>query len=230
MKLKSKTIKSLSEDDRPREKMLLKGKQSLSNSELLAILIGVGTTEHNAVELAQLVFQELENNVNELARLNLKELQQFKGIGPAKAVKIAAALELGRRRKTEEAKRVNIIRDSATAYQLLEPHLADLNKEEFWTIFLKQNNGIISMQKISSGGITGTVVDHRLILKEAILVEATGIILAHNHPSGNLSPSQQDISLTKKVNEAAKLLDIRLLDHIIVTQYNYTSLKDEGYF
>lgn len=225
-----KTIKSLSEEDRPREKMIRKGKEALSKTELLAILLGSGTKKMNAIELAQNLLASTKNSVNDLAKLSLKELQQFSGIGPAKAVSISAALELGRRRKIESANEIPTVKDSETAYQILEPHLSDLRKEEFWILHLNQKNKVIHKQRLSTGGITGTVVDIRLILKEAIMMEATGILVAHNHPSGNLKPSNQDIKLTKKLKEAVDVMDIRLLDHIIITQSSYTSLKDSGYF
>lgn len=225
-----KNIKSLSLDDRPREKMIAKGKESLSNAELLAILLGSGTTTMNAVELARHIFSSQQNEVNQLAKRSLKELMQFPGIGPAKAVTIAAALELGRRRIAEQSSTIKLIKDSQSAYHILSPHLADATEEYFYVLYLNQRNQVLSTKKVSHGGITGTVVDKRIILKEAILMQATAIILAHNHPSGNLSPSPQDIKITKELCEASKLVDIRVLDHLIITQTSYTSLKDSGYF
>lgn len=224
-----KTIKSLSEDDRPREKMLRKGKEALSKTELLAILIGTGTKEMNAIDLAQSLLANSEHSIHKLAKLSVKELQTFKGIGPAKAVKISAALELGRRRKMEAANELLTVSDSQSAYKVLEPHLADLTQEEFWILHLNQKNKIIHKHKLSTGGITGTVVDIRLILKAAVLSGATGIVVSHNHPSGNSEPSNADRTVTTKLQNALKAMDIRLLDHIIIAQHNYTSFKDEGY-
>lgn len=225
-----KTIKSLSEDDRPREKMIRKGKEALSKTELLAILLGSGSKKMNAIELAQNLLASTKNSIHDLARLSLKELQQFDGIGPAKAVSISAALELGRRRKLEAANEIAVVRDSKSAYRIFEPHLSDLRNEEFWILHLNQKNKVLHKQRLSSGGITGTVVDIRIILKEAIMNGSTSILVAHNHPSGSLQPSKQDIRLTKKLKESAEIMDIRLLDHIIITQTEYTSLRDEGYF
>lgn len=225
---RSKSIKSLNQDDRPREKMLLKGTHALSNAELIAILLGSGTKEFNAVELGQHILKQTNQSLHQLARYSIEELQQFPGIGPAKAVTIAAALELGRRRKLEANDQRQIVSDSQSAYQILEPHLSDLNVEEFWVLFLNRQNQIIKKQKVSSGGITGTVVDKRIILKEALLLNAVSMILAHNHPSGNLKPSQQDIQLTKEIVEAGDTMGIKVLDHIIITTTRYTSFADEG--
>lgn len=218
------TIKSLSLDDRPREKLLGKGTQALSNAELLAILLGSGTTEMNALQLAQFILKDVDDNWNRLARKSIKELTKYPGIGPAKAVNIAATLEIGRRRSLEEGLKVSVIEDSHTAYQILSPLLSDLNVEEFWVLFLNQKNGLIHKQQMSIGGIAGTVVDVRVILKEALLHQATKIILAHNHPSGNLNPSKADISLTKKMIEAGKTMDIQVVDHLIITQEDYSSV------
>lgn len=219
----NQTIKSLSEDDRPREKMLVKGTQALSNAELLAILIGSGNKEMNAVQLAQFILKDTDNNLNALAKKSIAELKKYKGIGSAKAVTVAAALELGRRRKlTQES--IQIVSDSEVAYQILSPHLADLVQEEFWVLFLGNNNRLVGKKRISSGGMTGTVADVRLIFKEALLHHATKIILAHNHPSGNLEPSRADHVLTEKMIAAGKTMDIRVVDHLIITQSNYRSM------
>lgn len=226
--LSSKTIKSLSEDDRPREKMLLKGKEALSNAELLAILLGSGNKTMNAVELAQLIFEDSQNQIHQLARLSIDELTKFSGVGPAKAVTISAALELGRRRKAEQAEEVAVIKDSQSAYQILEPYLADLPIEEFWVLFLNQRNQVIRKKKLSIGGISATVVDQRLILKEALLNNASGFVLGHNHPSGNLNPSREDIHITNQLKESAQIMSMRLLDHIIISNTGYFSFLDEG--
>ncbi len=225
---RSQSIKSLHIDDRPREKMILKGKEALSNAELIAILLGSGTKELNAIQLAQHLLHENNQSINNLARLSIKELQQYPGIGPAKAVTISAALELGRRRKLEEANQDDLIADSRSAYNYLAPHLSDLNVEEFWVIYLNQKNKCIGKQRISTGGITSTVVDKRVILKEALLLNAVSIILGHNHPSGNTKPSKPDLKLTKEIKDAAQLMGISILDHIIVTNNSYTSFADEG--
>ncbi len=220
-------IKNLSLDDRPREKALDKGTQALSNAELIAILLGSGNQKMNAVQLAQHILFTHSNQLNVLAKKSIQELMHFDGIGPAKAVSIAAALELGRRRKLETGMlQDQIVNDSRSAYEILSPNLSDLGHEEFWVLFLNNKNKVLRKQKISEGGMTGTVVDQRLIFKEAILNQATKLILAHNHPSGNLSPSTQDISLTNKMIESGKLMDIQVLDHLIITQTQYCSILD----
>jgi len=217
-------IKSLSADDRPREKMLNKGTAALSNAELLAILLGSGTRDLNAVQLAQLILRDNQDDLNLLAKKSPKEMTAYPGVGPAKAVTITAALELGRRRRANKNAQQAFVRDSHTAYELLSPHLADLLKEEFWVLYLNNQNKLILKKKISEGGIAGTVVDSRLIFKDALLHNATKMILAHNHPSGNLKPSKADISLTKKLIAAGETMDIRIVDHLIVTQDDYTSI------
>lgn len=222
------SIKAWAEDDRPREKLILKGRQALSDAELIAILLSSGNRNETAVQLAQRILNNHKNSINELAKLQLSDLQKFKGIGEAKAITIAAALEIGRRRTDEVVEEKQKITSSTQAYQLLKAKLNDLPYEEFWVIFTNRRNAVIKTECISRGGISGTVVDVRLILKPAIELLASGIILAHNHPSGNLKPSREDILLTKKVKEAAKLLDIVLQDHIIIGDSNYLSLMDEG--
>ncbi len=218
------TIKSLSKDDRPREKLLSKGTQALSNAELLAILLGSGTKEMNALQLAQHILKDVNQDWNLLVRKSIKELTKYPGIGPAKAVNIASALEIGRRRSLQEGLKVSVIEDSKAAYQILSPLLSDLSVEEFWVLFLNQKNGLIHKQQMSIGGIAGTVVDIRVIFKEALIHQATKVILAHNHPSGNLNPSNADILLTKKMIEAGKTMDIQVVDHLIVTQNDYNSV------
>lgn len=226
--LSSNNIKSLSEDDRPREKMLLKGKEALSNAELLAILLGSGNRKMNAVELAKLIFSDSKNQIHQLARLSIDELKSYSGVGTAKAVTISAALELGRRRKREQAQEIILIKDSKSAYQILEPYLADLSVEEFWVVFTNQRNQVIKKKKLSIGGISATYVDQRIILKEALLNNASGFILGHNHPSGNLKPSHTDIQITNQLKKSAQIMDMRLLDHLIVTNNGYFSFLDEG--
>lgn len=225
---KSLPITSWSLDDRPREKLLEKGNATLSDAELIAILIGSGSREESAVALAKRILQASENNLNRLAKLSILELQKFKGIGEAKAVSIVAALEIGRRRRLETALAKPKITTSKDAFEIMQPLLADLNHEEFWVIFLNNSNVILSKQQMSKGGFTGTLVDVRLILKKALEVSATGLILCHNHPSGKHNPSQSDRNLTHKIKEAGKLMDIQVLDHVIVTEKLYFSFADEG--
>ncbi|MEO9869961.1 RadC family protein [Ekhidna sp.] len=222
------TIKSWAEEDRPREKLLLKGKSALSEAELIAILIGSGNKDQTAVELAQHILNQCENNLSSLARLSVKDLQKFKGIGGAKAISIVAALEVGRRRKeVEPSKRVKI-KASKDAYNLLKGDLMDLNHEEFWLILLKRNNEVIKKEMISRGGVSGTVVDAKIIFKRALEETASGIILAHNHPSGNLKASTEDINLTNRLKQAGNSLDITVLDHLILTNEGFFSFADEG--
>lgn len=222
------TIKSWAEDDRPREKLVTKGRQSLSDAELLAILLASGNRNETAVQLAQRILKENKNSINELAKLQLNDLKKFKGVGEAKAVTIAAALEIGRRRTDETIDEKVKITSSKAAYSVLKSKLTDLPHEEFWVLFMTRSNSIIKTECISKGGISGTVVDVRLILKPAIECLASSIILAHNHPSGNLKPSQEDIHLTKKIKEASKLVDISLQDHLIIGDQAYLSFADEG--
>jgi DNA repair protein RadC len=221
-------IKSWAEDDRPREKLLLKGRQALSDAELLAILLSSGNRDETAVQLAQRILNSNKNSINLLAKMQVSDLQKFKGIGEAKAITIVAAMELGRRRKSEVSEEKQKITSSLLAYDILKSKLNDLPHEEFWVIFMNRNNTVIKMECISRGGISGTIVDVRLILKPGIECLASGIILAHNHPSGNLKPSQEDLLLTKKVKEAAKAMDIILQDHIIIGDGNYLSMVDEN--
>lgn len=222
------TIKAWAEDDRPREKLISKGRQALSDAELLAILLASGSKEETAVQLAQRMLNQNGNSINNLAKLQLNDLKKFKGVGEAKAVTIAAALEIGRRRTDEQSDDKVQITSSKIAYQLFNALLSDLPHEEFWILFLNRNNRVIQKSCISKGGVSGTVVDVRLILKPAIECLASGIILGHNHPSGNLKPSQEDIQLTQKVKQAAKLIDVSILDHLIIGDQNYYSFADEG--
>ncbi|MCT4623466.1 MAG: DNA repair protein RadC [Schleiferiaceae bacterium] len=222
------SIKTWAEDDRPREKLILKGKNALSDSELIAILIGSGSRELSAVDLAKKILNHVDNDLNSLGRLNVKELCKFKGIGEAKAISIITALELGKRRKDSEAIQLKKITSSTDAFQLLQPLIGDLGHEEFWVLYLSNANKVIRKEQLSIGGITGTVADVRKIFKTALEQSATAMIIAHNHPSGTLTPSLADKKLTQKVKDGGTLLDIKLLDHIIVTEKNYFSFADEG--
>lgn len=222
------TIKNWSESDRPREKLLQKGRASLTDAELLAILIGSGTRNESAVDLCRKILSEVGNNLSELGKLSINQLKEFKGIGEAKAVTIVAALELGRRRRFEEALDKKKISSSSSVFELMQPQIGELPHEEFHIIYLNNSNKVIDQLLLSKGGITGTLVDVRLALKKAIEVGATSIILAHNHPSGNLNPSAADKQLTQKLKTAGESLDIKVLDHIIVTEKSYYSFADEG--
>lgn len=221
-------IKQWAAEDRPREKLLLKGKSALSDAELIAILLGTGTTTMSAVDLAKKVLQCAGNNLNDLACLSLKDMMKVKGIGEAKAISIAAALELGRRRKESIADEKPKVGSSKDAYDHLKGDLLDLPHEEFWILILNRANRITKKYQISQGGVAGTVADPKIIFKIAVEELASGIILAHNHPSGNLNPSQADVDLTKKLKEAGRLLDIQVLDHIIIAGKNYYSFADES--
>jgi len=223
-------ILSWAEEDRPREKLLLKGKAVLSDAELIAILIGSGTRELSAVDLSKQILQSVNNNLNELAKLSINDLMKFKGIGDAKAISIAAALELGRRRKESESLKKQKITSSADVYEAIRPYLMDLQHEQFWIILLNRANEVIRPQQISIGGVSGTVADPKIIFKAAIEHLASAIILVHNHPSGNLTPSQADKELTKKVKGGGQTLDIPVLDHLIFSNNGYFSFADEGIF
>ena len=220
------SIKELSDDDKPREKLLLKGRSSLSDAELLAILIGSGSREESAIALCQRILNGTKNNLNQLAKLSVKELMVYKEIGEAKAISIVAALELGRRRKSSDKIDQIAIQSSSQAYEELRSVLEDLPHEEFWVVLLNRANKVITKQLI--GGISSTSADIRIILKLALDHLATGVILAHNHPSGNLNPSLADKQLTNKVKEASLLLDIQVLDHLIIGNNEYLSFMDEG--
>lgn len=222
------TIKAWAEDDRPREKLLAKGRQVLSDAELIAILIGSGNRRETAVELSKRILGYVQNNLNELGKLGISELQKFNGIGEAKALSIVAAMELGRRRKeTETAKREKIT-SSNDIYALMRPVFLDLPHEEFWVIMLNRSNTVIKKESVSRGGVSGTLVDPKIIYKAALDNLASSIILCHNHPSGNLKPSEADNKLTKKLKEAGILLEIPVLDHLIITDAGYYSFADEG--
>jgi DNA repair protein RadC len=222
------TIKSWAEEDRPREKLLLKGRHVLSDAELIAILISSGSAEETAVELSKRILSGSSNNLNELGRMSIHDLMKFKGIGQAKALSIIAALELGKRRKTEDKLVREQIVSSKDAVDIFQPLLGDHAHEEFWILFLNRANVVTGKHNISSGGMTGTVVDPKMIFKAALDAKAVSIILCHNHPSGNVKPSQQDLDLTKKITAAGKLIEITVLDHVIVSQNAFYSFADEG--
>ncbi len=222
------TIKALAEDDRPREKMIALGRQALSDAELIAILLASGNKTETAVELARRMLSENQNNINALAKLSLNELKKYKGVGIVKAINISAAFELGRRRTDTEIIEKVKITTSEVAYQLFKKRLSDLPHEEFWLLILNRANQVTKEGCISKGGISGTVVDIRLVCKSAIENNASSIVIAHNHPSGQIIPSDQDISITRKMKEALKLFDLKLLDHIIVGDGNYYSFSDNG--
>lgn len=225
---KSFSIKHWSEDDRPREKLMHKGKINLTDAELLAILIGSGNRDESAVELCKRILHSSQNSLHKLAKFNLKQLQEFKGIGEAKAISIVAALELGSRRGAEPTEELNKITSSTDVFKIMHPFIGDLDHEQFWVLMLNNSNKVIYKYPLSKGGITATMVDTRLVYKSALAQGATALILAHNHPSGTLKPSQADKSITEKIKRAGELLDIKILDHIIVTEKTYFSFADEG--
>ncbi len=221
-------IKAWAEEDRPREKLLLKGKTALSDAELIAILIGSGSRDETAVELSKRILSSASNNLNQLGKMSIADLQKFKGIGEAKAISIAAALELGRRRKeTDAVKRVKITA-SSVVFENMREVMEDLPHEEFWVLLLNRGNQILERVNISKGGVSQTVVDSKIVFKMAIDKLASSIILCHNHPSGNLKPSDADIQLTKKLKEAGRILDLPILDHLIFADNTYFSFADEG--
>ncbi|WP_125722306.1 RadC family protein [Flavobacterium ustbae] len=223
------TIRDWSEDDKPREKLMHKGKGILSDAELIAILIGSGSRNESAVDLSKRILASA-GGINALAKLSIAQLMKFKGIGEAKAITIIAALELGRRRKTEEIPELTKITSSKKAFQIMQPIIGELMHEEFWVLFLNNSNKVISKAQLSKGGITGTAVDVRLIFKLALENGATGLILCHNHPSGSLLPSEADKQITKKIRDAGNNLDVKILDHLIITESKYYSFVDEGIF
>lgn len=222
------SIKQWAIEDRPREKMMQKGISSLSDAELMAILIGSGNRKESAVELSRRILQSADNNLHQLGKYSLPHLTKFEGIGEAKAITILAALELGRRRKVSDLLKKELIDCSQSVFEIFQPMLADIPHEEFWVLLLNQSNKVINKVKISQGGVAATVVDTKLILNAAISVLAPNIILCHNHPSGNRTPSPQDDQLTDKIKKAAQTMDIQVLDHIIVCDNAYYSYADEG--
>ncbi len=225
---KVSTIKEWAEDDRPREKLIAKTPKALTNAELLAILIGSGTKNESAVDLAKRILASLDNHLSQLAKLSLKEFMQFKGIGQAKAINIIAALELGRRRRLSEALDQKKIISSNDAFEILAPILNDQSYEEFWCVTLNRSNCVIKTLPISEGGVAGTVADPKKIFKFALEDNASSIIIAHNHPSGSLKPSNADIKLTQKCKEAGRFLELPVIDHIIIGNDKYFSFADEG--
>lgn len=222
------SINHWAEEDRPREKMMRKGAEALSIAELLAILIGSGTTEDSAVSLMQKVLSRCDNNINTLGKWSLNDFTSFKGLGPAKGITIMAALELGKRRAMQEPIERAVIKESTDIYNIFHPLLCDSPQEEFWLLLLNQAAKVIDKVRISRGGIDQTTVDVRSVMREAILVRATQIAMVHNHPSGNLKPSNEDINITNKIKKASDLLNIRLIDHVIVTDGNFYSFHDHG--
>ncbi len=215
-------------EDRPREKSIEKGMSSLSDAELLAILINSGTKNKSAVDLGRELLGKVNNNLNALGKLSIAELKTLQGIGTARAVTIAAALELGRRRKLSEVPEVPQIKCSKDVADIFQPLLGDLPHEEFWILFLNRSNKVIGRMKLSQGGVSGTVTDVRMVMKRAIECLASGIIVCHNHPSGNLNPSESDSKITMKIKDAGNLMDIQLLDHLIITDREYYSFADNG--
>jgi DNA repair protein RadC len=222
------SIKAWAEEDRPREKLGTQGRRALTDAELIAILIGSGNRDESAVELSKRILHHYDNDLNKLGKASIEELSEFKGIGEAKAISIIAALELGRRRNDTEIKTPEIVDTSKAAYHAIKRYLVDLNHEEFWILLVGHNCKLIGRELMSKGGMTATVADPKVIFGVALRQSAANIMLAHNHPSGNLKPSQQDIDLTKKLVAAGRLLDIKVLDHLIITDSGYYSMADEG--
>ncbi len=222
------SIKDWSEDDRPREKLMQLGAKSLSTAELLAILIGSGSRGESAVQLSQRILGDCENNLHDLSKKTLESLKKYKGMGDAKAITIIAALELAQRRMDTPVRERPYIGGSKDAYNCLVQYVAYLPHEEFWVLLLDRSNKVMARRRISEGGVAGTVVDAKRVFQPALELLASGIVLCHNHPSGNLRPSQADIDVTKKLHQAAKTLDINLLDHLIIAETGYFSFADEG--
>ncbi|WP_269237530.1 RadC family protein [Flavobacterium flavigenum] len=220
-------ITNWSEDDRPREKLMLKGKNALSDAELIAILIGSGSRNESAVDLSKRILASVDT-LNSLGKMSLAQLTNFKGIGEAKAIAIIAALELGRRRRAEDTVELTKITSSKIVFEIMQPIIGELPHEEFWVIFLNNSNKVILKSQLSKGGISGTIVDVRLVFKVALENGATGLILCHNHPSGGLIPSDADKQITRKIKQAGDSLDVKVLDHLIITETKYYSFADEG--
>ncbi|MDN3671849.1 DNA repair protein RadC [Flavobacterium branchiarum] len=230
MELTHLPITVWSEDDKPREKLILKGKNALSDAELIAILIGSGSRNESAVDLSKRILSSVDNNLNSLGKLSLAQLIAFKGIGNAKAISIIAATELGRRRRVEDIVELTKITSSKKVFEIMLPIIGELPHEEFWVLFLNNSNNVILKSQLSKGGISGTIVDVRLVFKLALENGATGLILCHNHPSGVLKPSQADKQITNKLKLAGESLDVKVLDHLIITETKYYSFVDEGIF
>lgn len=223
----NRSIKMWAEDDRPREKMLLKGRSALSDAELIAILLGSGTASRSALDVAQELLLKNENNLHLFGKMNINELKKTKGIGTAKAITLCAAIELGRRRQALRTVDRLKITSSLSAFNLLAMDLQDLAHEEFYVLYLNKGNFVLQKKQVSIGGMTGTVVDGKIIFKTALELNAVGMILAHNHPSGRRQPSEPDIRLTRELQEFGKLIDITILDHLIITETGYFSFADE---
>ncbi|WP_209330504.1 RadC family protein [Lunatimonas salinarum] len=221
-------ISHLAEEDRPREKLLLKGKSSLTDAELIAILIGSGTKSMSAVDLSKNILRSVENDLSTLAKLSVKDLQRFKGIGEAKAIAIVSAMELGRRRKSHDPQKKVKVQSSADIYQLMKPELMDETVEYFYAVLLNRQNMVIKKQLVSKGGSSATVADPKVIFKHAMDHFANALILVHNHPSGQLKPSEQDVRLTRRLVDAGKSLELPVIDHVIFTDVGYFSFSDEG--
>ena len=222
------SIKAWAEADRPREKLSAQGRRALTDAELIAILISSGNDNESAVELSKRILHHYQNDLNRLAKATIAELCNFRGIGEAKAISIIAALEIGRRRSETEEKPAEFIRSSKDAWNLMRRHLIDLNHEEFWMILLGQSSKVLGKELVSKGGMSITIADPKIIFRVALLNNAVGIILVHNHPSGNLKPSHEDISLTKQLSAAGRLMDIKIFDHLIITDNGFMSFADEG--
>ena len=222
------SIKHWSDDDKPREKLLRKGRSVLSDAELVAILIGSGSKNESAVALSKRILASANHSLGELGKLSIKQLMKFKGVGEAKAVTIAAALEIGRRRRGEGTLKITRINSSSDVFEHLLPLMGDLLHEEFWIVYLNNANSILYTAQLSKGGITGTLVDVRIAMKQALELGAVALILAHNHPSGTLRPSEADKAVTQKLKLAAEALDIKILDHLIITQKDYFSFADDN--
>ncbi|MDA7502114.1 DNA repair protein RadC [Chitinophagales bacterium] len=224
----AKGIKNWSEEDRPRERLLQKGARDLSDAELIAILLGSGSQKETAVDLAKRMLAKFDHNLKDLGKMGAKDLQQFRGVGAAKAATMLASFELGKRRQSNQATHLPQIKSSKDAYEIMQATLGELPHEEFWILLLNRANKVMGRERISVGGVAGTIADIKIILKRAIDCLASSIILLHNHPSGNLRPSMADERLTKKVDQAAKLMDIAVLDHLIISDEGYYSFADSG--
>lgn len=224
------SIKNWSEDDKPREKLMVKGNFALSDAELIAILIGSGSRNESAVNLSKRILKSVDGNLNALGKLSLKQLMIFKGIGEVKAITITAAMELGRRRRVEEVQELSKITSSKTVFHIMQPIIGELSHEEFWVLYLNNSNKVIHKAQLFKGGITGALIDVRLIFKIALECNAVAIILTHNHPSGKLQASDADKEITQKLKLAGKQLDVTVLDHVIITETNYLSFVDQGIF
>jgi DNA repair protein RadC len=223
-------IKSWAEEDRPREKLSAQGRRALTDAELIAILIGSGSRNETAVELSKRILHHYDNDLNKLGKASINELSNFKGIGEAKAISIIAALEIGRRRNDFETKTPDAVLSSKDAYNIMRRHLVDLNHEEFWILLMGRSQKVLAKELVSKGGLSETVVDPKIIFGMALQHQATGIILIHNHPSGSLKPSQNDINLTKRLADAGNILSIKVLDHLIISDEGFYSFADQGVF